>query len=40
MVMHHGRIVEDGTVEQVLLDPQDDYTKTLLSVVPSRLAQR
>ncbi len=40
MVMHRGRIVEDGTVEQVLLDPQDDYTKTLLSVVPSRLAQR
>jgi peptide/nickel transport system ATP-binding protein len=40
MVMHHGRIVEDGPVEQVLLDPQDDYTKTLLSVVPSRLAQR
>ncbi len=40
MVMHHGRIVEDGSVEQVLLDPQDDYTKTLLSVVPSRLAQR
>ena len=40
MVMHHGRIVEDGTVEQVLLDPQDDYTKTLLSVVPSRLGQR
>jgi peptide/nickel transport system ATP-binding protein len=40
MVMHHGRIVEDGTVEQVLLDPQDDYTKSLLSVVPSRLGQR
>jgi ABC-type glutathione transport system ATPase component len=40
MVMHRGRIVEDGTVEQVLLDPQDDYTKTLLSVVPSRLGQR
>ena len=38
--MYHGRIVEDGTVEQVLLDPQDDYTKTLLSVVASRLGQR
>ena len=39
-MMHHGRIVENGTVEQVLLDPQDDYTKSLLSVVPSRLGQR
>ena len=35
MVMHQGRIVEEGPVEQVLLDPSDDYTKKLLSVVPS-----
>ena len=40
MVMHHGRIVESGSVEQVLLDPQDAYTKTLLSVVPSELGRR
>lgn len=38
VVMHRGRIVEDGRAEQVLLDPQDDYTKRLLSVVPSRIA--
>ncbi len=40
LVMHRGKIVEDGQVEQVLLDPQDDYTKTLLSVVPSELGGR
>jgi peptide/nickel transport system ATP-binding protein len=39
-MMHHGRIVENGTVEQVLLDPQDDYTKTVLSVAPAMLGQR
>ena len=37
VVMHQGRIVEDGPVEQVLLDPQHDYTKSLLEVVPSKL---
>ncbi|MEI5583196.1 MULTISPECIES: ABC transporter ATP-binding protein [unclassified Agromyces] len=37
-VMHRGRIVEEGTAEQVLLDPQHDYTRNLLSVVPSALA--
>ncbi|AWB90906.1 dipeptide ABC transporter ATP-binding protein [Aeromicrobium chenweiae] len=37
VVMHQGRIVENGPVEQVLLDPQHDYTRSLLKVVPSRL---
>jgi peptide/nickel transport system ATP-binding protein len=37
LVMHRGRIVEDGPVEQVLLDPQHDYTRSLLKVVPSML---
>jgi peptide/nickel transport system ATP-binding protein len=35
-VMYKGEIVEHGTVEEVLLDPQHEYTKQLLSVVPSR----
>ncbi|WP_052336594.1 dipeptide ABC transporter ATP-binding protein [Nocardioides alkalitolerans] len=40
VVMHQGRIVENGTCEQVLLDPQHDYTKSLLAVVPSALEVR
>ena len=40
VVMHQGRIVENGPVEQVLLDPQHDYTKSLLEVVPSKLGLR
>ncbi|MFC4223258.1 nickel ABC transporter ATP-binding protein NikE [Lysinibacter cavernae] len=35
-VMYQGKIVEHGTVEDVLLDPQHEYTRRLLSVVPSR----
>ncbi len=34
-VLYQGELVEVGTVEQVLLDPRHDYTKTLLSSVPS-----
>ena len=37
LVMRNGRIVEDGPVEQVLLDPQHDYTKTLLAAAPRGL---
>jgi len=40
LVMHRGRIVESGPVEQVLLDPQHDYTRSLLAVVPSELSRR
>lgn len=35
LVMHRGKIVEQGRVEDVLLNPQHEYTRTLLSVVPS-----
>lgn len=34
-VMYRGEIVEHGTVEEVLLNPQHDYTQRLLAVVPT-----
>jgi peptide/nickel transport system ATP-binding protein len=34
IVMRTGRIVEQGTSEEVLSDPQDDYTKELLTAIP------
>ncbi|RCK70722.1 ABC transporter ATP-binding protein [Desertihabitans brevis] len=40
VVMHQGRLVEEGSVEQVLLDPRHAYTQSLLRVVPSRLGSR
>lgn len=33
-VMYQGKIVEQGDVEQVLMHPQNEYTKELLSAVP------
>jgi peptide/nickel transport system ATP-binding protein len=34
IVMRTGRIVEQGSAERVLGDPQDDYTKELLTAIP------
>ncbi len=34
MVMQHGKLVEQGTVEQVLKQPQHPYTQKLLAAVP------
>jgi oligopeptide transport system ATP-binding protein len=33
-VMHNGKIVEQGTADQVCEHPSDDYTKELLAAVP------
>ena len=34
IVMRSGRIVEEGSSERVLSDPQEDYTKELLTAIP------
>ncbi|EFL08165.1 nickel import ATP-binding protein NikD [Streptomyces sp. AA4] len=39
-VMYRGELVETGTVEQVLLDPHHEYTKSLLAALPGGTAQR
>ena len=41
-VMHRGKIVEEGTKEQVLRNPTDPYTQRLITAVPlpDPLAQR
>jgi oligopeptide transport system ATP-binding protein len=33
-VMHHGKIVEQGSADQVCEHPSDEYTKKLLAAVP------
>ncbi|GAA3290157.1 dipeptide ABC transporter ATP-binding protein [Arthrobacter citreus] len=35
IVMADGRIVEEGTPRQILLDPRESYTKTLVDAAPS-----
>jgi len=34
VVMRHGQVVESGSADQVLRDPQADYTKALIAAVP------
>ena len=34
IVMHNGRLVEQGTKDQVLRNPQDAYTQRLIAAVP------
>jgi peptide/nickel transport system ATP-binding protein len=35
LVMHEGRIVEQGTPAQLFQHPQHDYTRSLISAIPS-----
>ena len=35
LVLHHGRIVEDGAAAHVLTAPQHPYTKTLIAAIPT-----
>ncbi|MGY3750263.1 ABC transporter ATP-binding protein [Vagococcus acidifermentans] len=34
-VMYQGRIVEEGTTEEIFYDPRHDYTKNLLKAIPT-----
>lgn len=34
LVMNEGRIVEEGTPDEVIINPQSDYTKQLIDAVP------
>ena len=34
LVMHHGRVVEEGTADAVLRAPNDSYTRALIASVP------
>ncbi|GAA2550772.1 dipeptide ABC transporter ATP-binding protein [Mycolicibacterium diernhoferi] len=36
LVMHHGRIVEQGSVDEVIHNPKHDYTRRLVAAVPGR----
>jgi peptide/nickel transport system ATP-binding protein len=37
-VLHRGRVVEAGTVEQIFAHPEHDYTRRLLDSIPARPA--
>ncbi|WP_309081350.1 ABC transporter ATP-binding protein [Zhihengliuella sp.] len=40
VVMHRGRVVEAGPAKQILEDPQDPYTRSLVNAAPSVAAAR
>ena len=38
IVMHFGKLVEEGTADDVLLHPKEDYTRALIAAVPRIVA--
>ncbi len=36
VVMRNGRVVEQGTVDEVLRNPKDEYTRSLIAAGPRR----
>lgn len=40
IVMHHGKVVDHGTREEVLNNPTSDYTRKLLEAVPEMEGKR
>jgi len=36
LVMHRGKIVEEGSVEKIFLHPQEAYTQKLIDSIPAR----
>jgi ABC-type oligopeptide transport system ATPase subunit len=38
LVMHFGKVVEEGTADEVLLHPKEDYTCALIAAVPRIVA--
>ncbi len=36
LVMHRGKIVEEGSVEKIFLHPQEAYTQKLINSIPAR----
>ena len=35
-VMHHGKLIEQGSVEAIYTAPQQEYTRNLLNAIPGR----
>ena len=35
IVMQHSKIVEQGPVEKIFLEPKEDYIRNLISVIPT-----
>jgi len=36
VVLHRGKVVEEGVAKDLFLAPQSDYTRTLMAAAPGR----